>query len=195
MTGETKRSVWIALGQVALVVLSVGLGLAVGEWRQTTADAERAALAVDGAVREIARNRGQVASAIGYHDELLRDIEAGQTSVNLRPAFVTDNAWETAQAAGVVPDLPFEVVEQLSAIHDVQDTYLELAKVSVSLLYTVSVFQGDALGTRMQGFSGNVSDLRFFEQRLLDLYGDALVAIDAAGYAVPDSLLDADGPG
>lgn len=191
MTAETKRSVWLALGQVALVVLSVGLGLAVGEWRQSRADAARAAQAVDGAVREIARNREQVARAIDYHDELLGAIEGGATSLNLRPAFVTDNAWETAQAAGVVPDLPFAVVEALSEIHDVQQTYGELAKVTVSLLYLSSVFQGDALGVDARGYAGNVSDLQFFERRLVGLYDDALVSIADAGYAVADSLLAA----
>lgn len=190
MTGETKRATWLALGQVALVLLSVGLGLALGEWRQAQADAERAALAVEGAVREIARNQARAERAIVYHDELFQALDAGETSsVELRPAFLVDNAWETAQAAGVVPDLPYPVVEALAAIHDTQSTYQRLAELNIGLLYFGNVFSGDALPSDARGYASSVSDLRLFERELMGLYGQALGAIDAAGFPVADSLL------
>ena len=192
MTAETKRSVWLALGQVALVVLSVGLGLAVGEWRQSRADAARAAQAVDGAVREIARNQRRAADAIIYHDELFEALESGETqSVQLRPAFLVDNAWETAQAAGVVPDLPYPVVEALAAIHDTQTTYQRLAELNIGLLYFGNIYSGAALPSDAKGYASSVSDLRLFERELVAQYGAALAAIDAAGFAVADSLLAA----
>ena len=169
MTAETRRATWLALGQVALVLLSVGLGLALGEWRQSRADADRAALTVDGAVREIARNRAEAARAIDCHHELLGAIAAGETAIRLRPAPLTDNAWESAQAAGIVPDLPFPVVQALSEIHDVQRTYLRLSEVNVSLLYFGTVFSGAALGSDARGYESGVPDMQFFERRLVGL--------------------------
>ena len=187
MTAETRRATWLALGQVALVLLSVGLGLALGEWRQRRADDARVRLAVQTAVREVVANQARVRDAIPYHDALYDQITAGETqAIELRPAFLVDNAWETAQAAGVVPSLPYPVAETLASIHDTQATYQRLAEVNLALLYFGNVYGGGGgLRSDVTGYAPSVSDLRFFEQRLDSLYGLALGHIQEAGFATP----------
>ena len=190
MTSETRRQVWIVAGQVALVLLSVGLGLLLGEWRQSRADDERARLAVDGVVREMAANQSAVLAVADYRAGLIRGLQSGETtSVIVRSAPVVDNAWESTQAAGVVPDLPFPVVEALSQVHGAQQRYRETVRMVVGVLYLANVFESDRLPTDVSGYAPSLEDLQYTEGRMVELYGDAFRAIDAAGFAVPDSLL------
>lgn len=190
MTADGRRSVWVAFGQVALVLLSVGLGLGIGEWRQGKADTVRAQQAMDAVVREIATNRERVAAAFAYHADVIDSLQTGgDNRLELRSAFVVDNAWETAQAAGVVPDLPFPVVERLARLHETQTTYQDLARMNLGLLYFGNVFSSDRLPSDLRGYIPNMHDLRHVEGDLLDLYADALESLDAAGFAVADSLL------
>ena len=190
MTADTRRAVWIGLGQVALVLLSVGLGLTIGEWRQSLADAERARLAMDAAVREMATNRTRIQRALDHHEALM-DVLADDSTrgIQLQPAFITDNAWGMAQTTGVATDLPFPVIEALVLVHETQAAYRELVMMNVGLLYFGNVFTSERLPSNVPGFASSVSDLRQFEVQLLDRYGEAFAALDAAGFAVPDSLL------
>ena len=189
MSPESRRAVWVGLGQVALVLLSVGLAVALGEWRQSRADAARAEQAVDAMVREITFNRAEIQSALAYHETLLAAIRAGeQDGVELRSARIVDNAWESAQAAGVVPDLPFRVVEALARVHEMQSVYTDLARMNLGLLYFGNVYSSDRLPSDIAGYGPNVSDLAYVEAELLTLYADAARALDRAGYAVADSL-------
>ena len=190
MTADTRRAVWIGLGQVALVVLSVGLGFGIGEWRAERADAERARLAMDAAVREMATNRVRIRRALDHHDRLMEQLQADSTrGIQLQPAFITDNAWGMAQATGVATDLPFPVIEKLVLVHETQATYRELVVMNVGLLYFGNMFTSERLPSNVSGFASSVSDLSQFERQLLEHYAEAFTALGAAGFAVPDSLI------
>ena len=190
MPPDTRRAAWIGLGQVALVLLSVGLGFAIGEWRAERADAERARLAMDAAVREMATNRGRIRRALAHHDRLMDVLASDSTrGIQLQPAFITDNAWGMAQATGVATDLPFPVIEALVLVHETQATYRELVVMNIGLLYFGNVFTSERLPSNVPGFASSVSDLSQFERQLLERYAEAFTALDAVGFAVPDSLL------
>ena len=185
MTTETRRSAWIALGQVALVLLSVGLGFGLAEWRQARADTARTELAVRGAVRELEANRERVQQALGYHETLFDSLDTGATTrLELRPAPLVDTSWETMQASGVAADLPYAVAEALAGVHEMQTTYQEIARMNLGLLYFGNVFGSDRLPSDARGYAPSISDLRYFEHELLRLYDDALGALDGAGFDV-----------
>lgn len=190
MTPETRRAVWVGLGQVALVLLSVGLGFAVSEWRQGQADADRARLAMDAAAREIAANRALAMEARDYHAEMIDVFRSGEVPVlQLRAAPLSNSAWETVQASGVVADLPYPVVSALAQIHEVQDTYRDFAQITLSVLYFGNVFSGDRLPADPAGYDSSIEDLYHLEDRLVALYDGALRTISDAGFEAPDSLL------
>ena len=190
MTIETRRAVWVGLGQVALVLLSVGLGFAASEWRQDRADADRARIAVDAAVREIALNRALAVEARDYHAGMLDVYRSGGVPLlQLRAAPFSNSAWETVQASGVVVDLPYPVVGSLAQIHEVQDTYRDRAQTTLGVIYFGNVFESDRLPTDPSGFASSIEDLFALETKLVGLYDDAFQTVRAAGFAVPDSLL------
>ena len=190
MTPRTRQSVWIGLGQVALVLLSVGLGFAASEWRQDWADADRARLAMEAAVREIAANRGLAVTARDYHAEMLDGFYAGEPPVlQLRAAPFVNSAWEMTQASGVVADLPYPVVGALARVHEVQTTYQEYAQATLSVLYFDNVFESERLPVNVSGYASSIEDLFSLEGQLVELYNGALRTLDAHGFAVADTLL------
>ncbi|HKK45398.1 MAG TPA: hypothetical protein VJ964_07745 [Balneolaceae bacterium] len=65
------------------------------------------------------------------------EISANQKQVEnaLRPAFISDNAWETAVATQAVLYMDFKITADLSTIHELQQQYLSLEHASFQTLY------------------------------------------------------------
>lgn len=173
------RSALLAVGQVALIVLSVLLALAANEWRQRADDEALAAQALASLRAEFENNRAQAERALSYREQLLARLDSGGTSIQLRPAFISDNAWPSAQAAGALRHLPYEIVAQAGRIHEMQSVYRDITVAGGNLLYFGNVFGGEALPSNHRGFIPMLQDMLFFERDLIRQYDAAFVLMDS----------------
>lgn len=118
-----------AFFEAAFVVFGVVLALAANEWRQDVKAGEKADAALGDIIAEVEMNLALIKESEAYHEScvalLAQKIGAGETPVPrdfpqgfVKPAFVTDTAWEVAKTTGVIADMDYHTVLALSAIYD-----------------------------------------------------------------------------
>lgn len=169
-----------------VIVASVLVALAADQWRQGRADRVLAAQALEGIRSEIARNLREVEQVLPYHDSLvvvLRSTPPPREGISLRPAFIRNNAWESAQAAGVPVHLDFRVLSAVSEISELQRAYQDIVRMATQILYAgnASPEKEHELAAIRASQAVLVSDLAALERRLQARYREALslVARDA----------------
>ncbi|MEM8560129.1 MAG: hypothetical protein AAGG50_20110 [Bacteroidota bacterium] len=181
--GATSRApragrVLFALGNVVLIVLSVSLAFALNEWGDRRAQAALVEQALRGFADEIETNRARAQTALEHHEAIVEPLGSGeQTGLQLRTAFLTDTAWESAQASGALAHMPYETVAVLAEVHEMQALYITASTELLGLIYFGNVFGSDQNPTDVSGYAPAISDLIFFERSLIARYDDALALI------------------
>ena len=181
MSGQAslRSRILIAGGQVALIVLSVLLAFVLNEWRQRAAHDELGAQALAGLRTEFETNRDRASESADYRATLIEEVRVGNARLQLRPAFIASNAWESAQAADALRHLPYRIVEVAGEIHELQEIYRDIAVTGGDLLYLSNMLSNDVLGAGQQTFVPVLEDMVYFERQLVRLYDDALILIDS----------------
>lgn len=180
------------LFESALIVFSVLLALALDEWRQDRARAERTSTALAAVRAEIIENRRAVEAAHAFHravhdtlsayaerDELPPyRIYAGRGMFN--PARVLSTAWESARESGANNDLPYDLVLTLGRTHAWQARYTGLGDRIVDGIYGDIRQHGfePVLRDGYRGFISLTEDFANREDTLLESYDSALATLD-----------------
>ncbi|MEO1074775.1 MAG: hypothetical protein AAFX41_02285 [Bacteroidota bacterium] len=184
--GRSARPSWsgrllFALGNVVLIVLSVSLAFALNEWGDRRAQAALVDQALRGFAVEIEGNRSRIERALAHHQEIVEPIGSGeQTGLQLRTAFLTDTAWESAQASGALALMPYETVAVLAEVHEMQSLYITASTDLVGLLYFGNVFGSAQNPTDVSGYAPALQDLIFFEREMISRYDAALALLPTA---------------
>lgn len=182
-----------ALFESALIVLSILAALAVDQWRDNRARAERATEARASFVHEIKSNRELIRSApiLPHHKRLegeYRELAAAESSepgsvfqTGMHPAALRDAAWRSfSNSATLVDFAPAEVV-LLSDIYRAQEA---LERLNYGFIGAIQAPRSDRETPEFKkdmtrSTSMFLNDVVPLEERLLQLYEDALGQIEA----------------
>lgn len=199
MKTTTRDALRTALFEATFVVLGVVLALAANEWRQSAARSERAERALVGIVDELRTNREAVASALDYHQGLsatIRELAAGSGTPRVdtfsrgfvAPAPVYATAWQSAAATGVLEDLDFGVVLDLSRLYAHQERYEVQARGVSSVIYG-ELYRGgtEAVVANYRNLASLIHSFAYRERELLGLYDRTLAELGAKPAAEPAS--------
>jgi hypothetical protein len=146
MKENTRHALKSAFFEAFFVILGVGLALAANEWRQNTAAQKQADSALAGILVELEDNRAQVQASHDYHMGLVGMIQekmgAGEAPVVddfprgfVSPARVADTAWDVATQTGVVSNMEYATLLELSRMYGLQDQYLSQVESVGGLIY------------------------------------------------------------
>jgi len=171
-----SRIPWLQLSiEALLVVLSVLLALGLNSWRQSANDDDLERQAVRTIRAEVVENRREVRDRLAYHESLLDSLDADpERMIQLRAAFVQNDAWDTAQATQAAAHLDFGVAAQASRIHGLQTAYVDVFLTSA----VMTLYQGENPGRR-SATPVIVQDMIGIERQLLDEYDALLDLIDS----------------
>lgn len=199
MKQSTREALRSALLEATFVVLGVVLALAANEWRQSAARAQRAERALTGIVDELRTNRVAVAAALEYHQGLtatIRELAASSGTPHagdfsrgfVAPAPVYATAWESAAATGVLEDLDFETVLDLSRLYAHQERYEVQARGIASIIYG-ELYRGgtDAILENYRNLASLIHSFAYRERELLELYDRTLAELGGEPVAEPAS--------
>lgn len=146
MIESTRHALKSAFFEAFFVILGVGLALAANEWRQNVAIQKQADSALAGIVVELEANRAQVQASHDYHmglvgliQEKMRADEAPEVDDFSKgfifPAQVADTAWDVAVQTGVVSNMDYATLLELSKMYGLQDQYLRQVDAVGGLIY------------------------------------------------------------
>lgn len=167
---SSSRIPWLKLGaETFFVLLGVLLALALDEWRQGRREQEVVVLALQNIRSEIQANRPEVGRALAHHRDLLRRLEETPgIGVAIKPAMIRNNAWQAAQSSQAAARMDFSSVAAFSKMEEIQNDYRSLLAGVMPTIYQVD--QRPTMPLILQ-------DLAWFEERLLQVYGEAERAI------------------
>ena len=185
----------------ALIVLSILLALAVGEYERNREDQELATQALAAFQREIRQNRARLED-VGPYRRGLRDV-IGRMSASgalsssdefqatigleaLRPAFLTSTVWETALTTGALPHVDFDVVNALSLTYSLQARLEEFSRTGMPTLARGGFVTGDDMTGAIREVTVYLGELSRSEGELLGAYEEVLRILDEA--SAVDSL-------
>jgi len=121
-----SSSVPYLLAEAALIVLSVVLGFAIDQWRQTNEAESRAQRALVSFQQEMESNRAELFDALASHREAIRRLRIQpDTSITLSQPLMRNTSWEMIQATASAPHLDFEILEAVTSVHELQESYEE----------------------------------------------------------------------
>ena len=186
---------WVgrAAFESVLIVLSVLLGFAIGEWRDRRAARNRAEQALAAIASELDSNRVILQRARVKHramaDSLRRYIEAAEPVPQhiyfggmIKPGYVLAVAWQSARDGGALSQLPYPLVLRLSRVYERQLQYRGLSEAVIQGVYGDMMVRGIPAAFRDNAPSWNIL-LRDFADRegtLEQKYDSALVRVRAA---------------
>lgn len=182
-----------ALYESALIVFSVLLAFALSEVAQARAQRERAARALDGVRRELVANRAAAELARRNHRRttvLIARFDSLRQAVPdsvwfggmFNPAPQLSSAWESARAAGVLGQLPYDLVLELSGVYTSQARYVAMSTHISEDLYVDMVRSGvlAVFRDRARNFAVLADDWAQRERVLIAECDSAVAHIDAA---------------
>ncbi len=180
----------------ALIVVSIVLGFVVNEWRQSLADRDLAAAALERFEAEIQGNLGvmepQIAAHRSWIDALARPgaTEGTRTAfeaifrnrpgdpANVRP--LSRAAWDAAVSTGTLRLLDYETAAKLSEIYVAQESvYGNVTRLMLSVLYTPATFDPTQQAVAVDVLRWALTEVEGNERFLADLYRKHLPAIRA----------------
>lgn len=179
-----------AIFESSLIVFSVLLALLLNEWRAGVAQQGRVDQAVAAIRSELEENQRLVHEAREYHLRLAESFsasaEAGAETPDMRlmtqgilaPAHVLRTAWESAQNADLLAQLPYDTILTLSSLYARQAEYEGLSRALSQLAYEQVVREGfDAVVRQYARFILLQRDFAGREEVLGEYYGEALEAL------------------
>lgn len=187
---------WFAiLLEAFFVVLGVLLALAANNWRDDYNKQQRAELALSSIIEEINANRTAVDEAILYHTALMDTLykhmgRYGVTSENrpgmdvfaggfVNPAEPLSRAWETANATGVIENMPYEQVLLISSVYKHQDQYEVLSTTFGQEIYKRMFNDGvDGIRDNFQNLAQIIGSFAFTECNLAQEYINVLSSLE-----------------
>ena len=186
------------LVESTLIVLSILLALAVGEYERNREDEELATQALAAFQREIRQNRARLED-VGPYRRGLRDV-IGRMSASgalassdefqatigleaLRPAFLTSTVWETALTTGALPHIDFDVVNALSLTYSLQARLEEFSRTGMPPLARGGYVTGDDMTGAIKEVTVYLGELSRSEGELLGAYEEVLRILEEASRA------------
>ncbi len=182
-----------ALFESGLIVFSVLLAFGLNEAAQARAQRERAARALDGVRRELVANRRAAERARRNHqrtvtlvarfDSLRRPLPDSVWFRSMyNPAPQLSSAWESARAAGVLAQLPYDLVLELSDVYADQARYVAMSTSIAEEVYADLVREGvlAVFRDRARNFAVLAQDWSLREGVLMAECDSAVAHIDAA---------------
>ena len=198
------------LTQSFLIFLSVVLGLMANEWRQDRAikkDIDKALYAIQ---EEIRGNLAGMQRALQYHDQIkgalaslaneIHDQSAKPTPQQLRKALpqgfgvplIERNAWDVLNFTGLISELDYEWVSELSRLYSHQSFYHEKLDKVGDNLYIASNMHPEHTHALTLALSLLANDIVIQEKRLTDKYQTILTKLAALDIPTPDDDGDAE---
>jgi hypothetical protein len=195
-----KRPEWLVRGIIEAGLILVGLlgGFALNEWQQARERRARADTVLSAIRSELAANLALMDAATKYNSEMVARFrtlrEAGATEAPLgtyrqglfsNPA-LTSAAWTSAEAGGVVNDLPMTTVLALARAYETQRIYTTAVGELINMLFASRINSPAAADATVdpQRITGILSDYAGRGQNLVRRYRDALKILDATPRAV-----------
>ena len=162
-----------------LVILSVVLALALSNWNQNRINENLAGQALQNIAMEMENNQQEVQQALEYNRALIDSLKKYPAyGITMKPAQIRDNAWETAQASGVVSNFDFKTISTVSEIHELQQDYKKTLDITAEFIYEANMKGRSAFeGRKSHPFLNNFYDITYQEYRLLEKYTEALAVI------------------
>jgi len=187
MTGQAsfRNQLLIALGQVTLIVLSVVLAFMANRWQQHAEDEALAAQAIEAMQIEFTTNRETVQAAVEYRRGVLARIDSGGAGGQMRPAFITGNAWMTAVATNALQQLPFELVVAAGNVHETQEAYSDAILLGALIGYFSNLLDDESLSHGPDRVYYLLEDMYTTELNLIRRYDAALALIDSLSLSTP----------
>ena len=176
----------------ALVVFGILLALAADGWWESRKERRMAQQALDSFIREIRMNRESLRRIMPYHAELysqfqaLSDAGSVRTFDDLRkiegfhgfrPAFLTDTAWRTALATGVLTHMEYETVARLSALYTAQQRFVEMSQ--PDFIKGPGAWTEANIGSIVRSAAIYLADVTAGEEEMLVFYNTTLNTLGA----------------
>ena len=153
MKNNLRMTLRSAFFEAVFVVFGVVLALSANEWRQNVKAQELAQSALDSMKLELQTNLELVIASRSYHEnqaEKLQGMITQDMKPSMRdfpqgfihPAWVTDTAWEVAKETGVLSDLDYQRILDLSATYDRLDRYVKQGDAVGQQIYRIMLEEG-----------------------------------------------------
>lgn len=184
-----RRSVpWMAV-EVVLISASVFLGLAGQQWLENRQHREQAKETLRRFREELATNRTEIATKLGYHRTLAEKLrpwvrtdpaQRGEPDIDfagLQPPFFRTTAWDLALATQSLGDLDHELAFAISGIYMLQRLIDQQTQAMTQAMFLRPPWEnGPAFLMIVEPY---YSDLISIEPNLLEMYDAVLPQIDA----------------
>ena len=180
---------WLSktLFECGLIVLSISLALSLNGWKQTRDHEESVTRSINNFENEIKRNRLRIEDVKDYRNgvqEVLKnhnsagkersDTEFRQIMDALQPIVLTNSAWETAMATGVLARMDFELVSALTLTYNTQNRFNEEYRMTVRTLLEPSNLNDQNLELTIHNASQFVTNVIAQEAELIAYYDQML---------------------
>jgi hypothetical protein len=189
-----RRPDWIVRGifEAALILLGLLGGFALNEWQGARDRRERAAVVLSAIRSELEANRKLMEQAVTYNTEVvgrlrkLRDEGATEAPLGTYPQglisspTLTSAAWTSAEAGGVVSDLPVATGLALARVYETQRVYMDAMAELLNMLFAsrlASTAPGRA-SIDPQRVTGILSDYAGRGRNLVGHYNAALKVLN-----------------
>ncbi|MCZ6828916.1 MAG: hypothetical protein O7F73_04910 [Gammaproteobacteria bacterium] len=132
---QSNIGAWLprALVESVLIVVSILLALGLDEWQEDQEIQEMIDRSIINFSHELARNKSRVEDISAYHQGVWKILEKRSNQPNtasivefrnimdaMQPVVLTNSAWQTAVATGVLGRMDFELVSALTLTYNTQ---------------------------------------------------------------------------
>lgn len=176
-----NNSTAAVLIEMVLIVVSVLVALAVGEWNEDRANNRLATEVLERIVTELNRNAAELEEVHkkhqALHDALKKELDKMEKNgkfdkieiaLNLQLGAFQRTAWQTALVTQAVRYIDFEVVQRLSAIYDIHELYKTQLNAALESLGSINFHLEDRVLNQLQGFLFNLTTTLQLESGLLN---------------------------
>ena len=183
-----------ALVESVLIVLSILLALGLDEWQEDQEIAELIERSINNFTNEVHRNRSSIEDVSAYHqgvEQLLhnRRSSGGLNNVNefrsvmdaMQPVVLTNSAWETAVATGVLGRMDFELVSALTLTYNTQQRFDEKYRNALRTLMSPNNLNSQNLKFTVVNATHLLADVTSNEAELSVYYDQILDMLNQQG--------------
>jgi hypothetical protein len=176
-----------ALVESVLIVLSILLALGLDEYQEEQEIAELIERSISNFTKEVRRNKSRIEGVSAYHqgvEQLLhnRNNSGGMTNVDefrsvmdaMQPIVLTNSAWETAVATGVLGRMDFELVSALTLTYNTQQRFDENYRLALRTLMSPNNLNSQNLKFTVVNATVFVTDVTSDEVELSVYYDQIL---------------------
>jgi hypothetical protein len=183
--------------EAILIVVSVALGLAVNEWRQSAADRELAARIIRNVRAEVEHNLAAIGPQVKRHQQIIKALAAtngreGQAAWDVLVDALPDRqgfglapprqaAWDAAVSSGAFRLIDYDLAAVISEIYVTQDRiYGSLTDRVVEAIYTTEMFDAATRHRALPVLRMVLTEMEGNERYVLELYEKHLPALRTA---------------